>query len=56
MQELLLRQAKDSLQLIAECSSGLDALIFIGLPFVHEQKLYNVAAAIHNGKILAFIP
>ena len=56
LQELLLRQAKDSLQLIAECSSGLDALIFIGLPFVHEQKLYNVAAAIHNGKILALIP
>ena len=56
LQELLLRQAKDSLKLIADCSDGIDALVFVGLPFVHEQKLYNVAAAIHNGKILALIP
>jgi len=55
-QELLLRQAKEALSLIADCSDGVDALIFVGLPFAQGQKLYNVAAAVHDGEVLGIVP
>ena len=55
-QEVLLTQAREDLGLLIECSSGLDALVFVGLPIEWEQKLYNVAAAFCNGELLAFIP
>ncbi len=56
LQELLLREAKEQLRIIVGESEGNDALIFVGLPLEKDQKLYNVAAAIQDGKILAFIP
>ena len=31
-------------------------LIFAGLPFEYNSKLYNVAAAINNGRILGLVP
>lgn len=56
LQELLLEKAKEQLIKIAEHTKDRDALIFLGLPIEREQKLYNVAAAVHDGKVLAFIP
>ncbi len=56
LQELLLKEAKEQLRVIADASEGLDALIFVGLPVEKEHKLYNVAAAVHDGKVLAMIP
>lgn len=56
LQELLLKEAKEQLRLIADASEGNDALVFVGLPIEKEHKLYNVAAAIHDGKVLALIP
>lgn len=56
LQERLLQETRNQLQNIAEFTKGRDALIFVGLPLEREQKLYNVAAAIHNGEVLAFIP
>lgn len=56
LQELLLKTAKEQLQVIADASEGLDALIFVGLPVEKEHKLYNVAAAVHDGKVRAMIP
>lgn len=55
-QETLLSGAKEALIRIEEHSEKYDALIFVGLPLEKNGKLYNVAAAIHNGEILAFIP
>ncbi|NTV79203.1 MAG: NAD(+) synthase, partial [Clostridiales bacterium] len=55
-QNHLLQSAKRELIRIAERTSGSDAFVFVGLPLEHQQKLFNVAAVLQNGKILAFIP
>ncbi len=56
LQERLLASCKEQLGRVARASKGKDALIFVGLPLEREGKLYNVAAAVHNGEILCFIP
>ena len=56
LQELLLRRAREQLKRIAEATEGQDALVFVGLPFAKDHKLYNVAAAIQDGEVLAFLP
>ena len=53
-QTLLLERAKNALGEIREYTSGKDALIFVGLPFMADGKLYNVAAALNRGKLLGF--
>lgn len=55
-QDLLLREAQKQLQLIAEHTVSQEALVFVGLPVMHQGKLYNVAAAIQKGRILGFVP
>ncbi len=56
LQELLLKKAKEGLLTVAKQTEGMDALIFVGLPLARGNKLYNVAAALHQGKILGFVP
>lgn len=56
LQEILLSQALEALAVVAEASEGFDALVFVGLPLVKDYKLYNVAAVLQNGEVLAFIP
>lgn len=56
LQEFLLKKTREQLIVIANHTIGLDALLFVGLPLEYEQKLYNVAAVLQNGEILAFIP
>ena len=56
LQEQLLRGCKEALSKITEASKTVDAISFVGLPFVHQGKLYNVAAAISGGKILGMVP
>lgn len=53
-QDALLKSAEEGLRKIVEYTKGKDALIFVGLPFVHAGKLYNVAAALNDGEILGF--
>ena len=55
-QEMLLRGAKNCLHEIADQCKKIDALIFVGLPWEHNQKLYNVAAVLNHGEILGLIP
>lgn len=55
-QELLLREAKKELLAIAKYTERKDCLVFVGLPLEHQGKLYNVAAAIAQGKVLGLIP
>ena len=54
------KQLQDSalsvLDALVKDSASLDALIFVGFPFVHKSKLYNTAVAIKGGKVLAIIP
>ena len=56
LQETLLENAKSALEEIVEFTDGYDALIFVGLPLEVGNNLYNVAAVINCGELLAFIP
>jgi NAD+ synthase (glutamine-hydrolysing) len=56
LQDRLLSQALEALMQVAERTSDADALIFLGLPLAYRGKLYNVAAALCQGKILGFVP
>lgn len=54
-QDVLLRKCEEALNEITSYTLGKDALIFVGLPFVVRNKLYNVAAAINNGELLGLV-
>lgn len=56
LQDTLLQGAISGLIKILRETAGIDALIFVGLPLEKDQKLYNVAAVLNKGQILAFIP
>lgn len=55
LQDLLLEQAVDGLQEIAQCTKEADAIVFVGLPLAYKGKLYNVLAALSDGEILGFV-
>lgn len=55
-QEQLLHSAKEQLLILADQTKSVDALIFIGIPYEFGGKLYNAAAVLNQGKILAMIP
>lgn len=55
-QEVLLEGARDALQRIVEESREVDALVFAGLPWEKNGKLYNVAAVINRGTLLGLVP
>lgn len=56
LQERLLEEALEGLRAVAAHTKGHDALTFVGLPWEHDGKLYNVAAAVQDGELLALIP
>ena len=56
LQGKLLDKALEGLDRIIDATNGIDALVFVGTPLEVDGKLYNTAAAIFSGHILAFIP
>ncbi len=56
LQSKLITESLSCLQKIVEASKDKSMLCFVGLPFAYKAKLYNVAAAFCDGKILALIP
>ncbi|MBQ8802053.1 MAG: NAD(+) synthase [Tyzzerella sp.] len=54
-QDILLKKTKKALKKIIAHTMGKDALIFVGLPYMVRNKLYNVAAAICNGELLGMV-
>ncbi len=56
LHKTLLDSARLALLSIAEETSDLDMLIFVGLPVSFGGKLYNCAAAVKSGKILGLVP
>lgn len=54
-QRTLQLQAEQALKDIIKQTSSLDSLIFAGLPVPQNEGLYNCAAAIYKGKLLALI-
>lgn len=56
LQDVLLSAAQDSLKHIVDHSTGMKMLVFVGMPFMHQGKLYNVAAAVCDGRLLGLVP
>lgn len=55
-QSALLSKAREALLDLADYTANKDGLVFVGLPFESDGKLYNVAAAISDGEILGIVP
>lgn len=56
LQNTLQNSAKSQLKHIMEESRDYDMISFIGLPWQHRGKLYNVAAVISRGELLGLVP
>lgn len=56
LQETLLAGAEEALGEIIEFTSGVDAIVFVGLPLQYNGKLYNAAAVIKGDRLLGFVP
>ncbi|MCI8887475.1 MAG: NAD(+) synthase [Hungatella sp.] len=56
LQNTLLESAKEQLRKLLKASKDYDMLGFIGLPWQHQGKLYNTAAAICGGRLLGLVP
>ena len=55
LQKTLLQGCLDALKVVAESTKGHTMLVFVGLPIAYEDKLYNCAAAVHDGKVRALV-
>lgn len=55
-QDRLLNEAKVQLQTVIDTTNNKDIVVIVGLPYQHLNSLYNVAAIIHQGKLLAMVP
>lgn len=56
LQDLLISAAEKHLAWLATQTKDIDALLAVGLPVRVQQKLYNCAALLHQGRILALVP
>ncbi|MDR1579192.1 MAG: NAD(+) synthase [Synergistaceae bacterium] len=56
LQDTLIKSARAALSHIARECADLPLIAAVGLPLVHESKLYNVAAILSGGKVLGFVP
>ncbi|SHK80213.1 NAD+ synthase (glutamine-hydrolysing) [Anaerocolumna jejuensis DSM 15929] len=56
LQDTLLNSAMAELKRIVDFTKGRKLFVTLGLPILKNGKLYNVAAAIYNGKLLGFVP
>ena len=56
LQRRLLDSAWETLLKITKETADVDALVFIGVPFRHHGKLYNVAAVLNRGEIIGLVP
>ncbi len=56
LQPALLEEAKEQLLRVARATAGMQGLVFVGLPLERDGRLYNVAAALCDGRILGLVP
>ena len=56
LQDVLIQTAKDKLIELKEASKEYNSMIFVGLPYEVDGKLYNVTAALLKGSIIAAVP
>ena len=56
LQDILIKESKAALEWLAKETAKIDSLILVGLPWKKGNRLFNVAAALNHGKVLALIP
>lgn len=56
LQRKLQKSAVDSLFTLVEATKDIPVLFAVGLPLVHNSKLYNCAAVACMGRVLGFVP
>ena len=56
LQQTLLDGALSALETVRRETAGLNAAVVVGLPLMHEGKLYNAAAVLCGGKIAGVTP
>ena len=55
-QQALLDAAEASLARIVSATAGMEIFVVVGLPFRREGRIYDVAAAVANGRISGIVP
>ena len=55
-QQSLLDGCAEALRALAERTAGIGMLVFVGVPVRLGGALYNCAAALNGGKVIAFVP
>ena len=56
LQDPLLRGAERELGVLAKETRTYDMVLVVGLPIMHNGRLYNVAAVLNHGQILGLVP
>lgn len=56
LQDTLIRRADQALLAVLAFTVGREVLVFVGLPWMNNGKLYNVAAAVKDGRLLGLVP
>lgn len=56
LQDTLLAGALEALHEYEEQTKDLSVVSVVGLPYLYRGRLYNVAAVVHAGRILGFVP
>ncbi len=55
-QTILIERAAAALDEVAEATSRTQLVAVVGVPYMVDHKLYNCAAVLHAGRILALVP
>lgn len=55
-QDLLLKKCLEELANIVKATKDVAMVVAVGLPLAYLNKIYNVAAIIYQGEVLAFVP
>lgn len=53
-QDILLKEVRRALERIVQQTKNSGSLVFVGMPLAVDGELYNVAAALNDGRILGF--
>lgn len=56
LQSVLLRKSQEEIIRVTNYSKDKDVLVVVGFPFEFRNRLYNVAAVLHKGKVLGLVP
>ena len=52
----LLQSAQDGLKHLAEATRGIDMAVIVGAPLAYQNRLYNCAILLGDGKIIGIVP